>query len=104
MTDMSEKTLSLTSFTVINEGTNQSVSVTTKSLDVKIIGTKSQLNSLNVANITAVVDMSEKADNFIGMTEMPVKININSKFNQCWSYGSYTVNVTAARKSDESGA
>ena len=103
-TDMSEKTLSLTNFSVINEGINQTASVTTKSLDVKIIGTKSQLNSINVSNITAVVDMSEKADNFIGMTEMPVKININSKFNNCWSYGTYTVNVTATRKSEESSS
>ena len=46
--------------------------------------------------------MSAKASSFIGMAEMPVTININSKFDKCWTYGNYTVDVTSVQKSEES--
>ena len=100
MTDMETKTFSVTNFNVINEGDDQSTSVSTKSLNVTLIGSKDQLPNITASNITAVIDMSAKAPNFIGMAEMPVSIKINSKFNSCWAYGSYTVNVTSSRKSE----
>ena len=96
--DMETKTLTVTNFNVINEGDDQTTSVSTQSLNVTLIGSKDQLSSITSSNITAVIDMSAKAQNFIGMAEMPVSIKINSKFNSCWAYGSYTVNVTSSRK------
>jgi len=102
MTDISTKTLSLTNFSVINESIDRSTSVTTKSLTIKMLGTKEQLASISSANVTAVVDMSAKASSFIGMAEMPVTININSKFDKCWTSGAYTVDVTSVKKSEES--
>lgn len=104
MTDISIKNISVTNFGIINESADQAASVTTKSLTVRIMGEKNQLSSISSSNITAFVDMSEKASNFIGMTEMPVNITINSKFDKCWIYGSYTVDVTAVKKSEESSA
>ena len=104
MTDISLKNITVTNFGIINESSEQTTSVTTKSLTVKIMGTKDQLSSITSSNITAFVDMSEKASNFIGMTEMPVHITINSKFDKCWVYGSYTVDVTAVKKSEESSS
>ena len=104
MTDISLKNITVTNFGIINESSEQTASVTTKSLTVKIMGTKDQLSSITSSNITAFVDMSEKASNFIGMTEMPVHITINSKFDKCWVYGSYTVDVTAVKKSEESSS
>ena len=100
--DMETKTLAVTNFNVINEGDDQTTSVSTQSLNVTLIGSKDQLSSITASNITAVIDMSAKAPNFIGMAEMPVSIKINSKFNRCWAYGSYTVNVTSSRKSETS--
>ena len=100
--DMETKTLTVTNFNVINEGDDQTTSVSTQSLNVTLIGSKDQLSSITSSNITAVIDMSAKAQNFIGMAEMPVSIKINSKFNSCWAYGSYTVNVTSSRKSETS--
>lgn len=102
MTDITVKTLTLTNFNIINEGADQSTSVSTKSLNVTMMGEKEQLASITASNVTAVIDMSLKASNFIGLAEMPVTININSKFNACWAYGNYTVNVNAVRKSDVS--
>ena len=104
MTDMDTKTISLTNFSIINEGLDRSTSVTTKSLTIKMIGTKDQLASITASNVTAVVDMSAKTSSFIGMAEMPVSININSKFDKCWVYGSYTVDVTSVQKSEESSS
>ena len=100
--DMETKTLTVTNFNVINEGDDQTTSVSTQSLNVTLIGSKDQLSSITSSNITAVIDMSAKAQNFIGMAEMPVSIKVNSKFNSCWAYGSYTVNVTSSRKSETS--
>lgn len=100
--DMETKTLAVTNFNVINEGDDQTTSVSTQSLNVTLIGSKDQLSTITSSNITAVIDMSAKAPNFIGMAEMPVSIKINSKFNSCWAYGSYTVNVTSSRKSETS--
>ncbi len=102
MTDMTLKTLTLSDFSVINEGTEQSTSVSAKSLSITLIGSKEQLASLTASNVTAVIDMSQKSSNFVGMAEMAVTVNLNSKFDLCWVYGSYTVSVTASRKSENS--
>ncbi len=101
--DMNTKILTLTNFTVINEGAEQTTEVSTKSLNVTLIGPQEQLSSITASNVTAVIDMSLKSSNFIGLAEMPVSVNINSKFNKCWVYGSYTVNVNSTKKT-ESGA
>lgn len=98
--DMTQKTLTLTDFSIINEGAEQTTEVSTKSLNVTLIGTKEQLSSITASNVTAVIDMSLKSSNFIGLAEMPVTVNLNSKFNQCWVYGNYTVNVNAAKKTE----
>ncbi len=92
-TKLSSKKITLSSFTVINEAVDRKATVSTKSIDIILIGAKDQISSISAANLTAVVDMSSKG-NFTGFAEMPVTISINSKFPFCWSYGTYQVDVS----------
>lgn len=104
MSDMMSTALTLNKFSVINEGSDQTTTVSTQSITVTLIGDKDQISRISASNITAVIDMSSKSATFIGFTEMPVTIYINNKFDKCWVYGSYTVNVTATKKSETSTA
>ncbi len=92
MSGMQTKKITLNKFTVINESSDRKATVSTKSLEVTLIGTKEQLSSITAANVTAVINMEQK-NNVVGFIEMPVTININSKFSSCWAYGTYTANV-----------
>ena len=96
MSGMSSKTLAIDNFTVINEGTDRKATVSTKSLAVTVIGLKEDIDKLTSAHLTAVIDMQQK-NSFVGFVEMPVTININSKFSSCWVSGSYTADVNVTR-------
>lgn len=98
MTDMVSKNLTIDKFTVINESSDRKATVSTKSLNVVLIGPKNQISSITAENLTAVIDMQQK-NNFVGFVEMPVKININSKFSSCWVYGTYTADVNVTQSS-----
>ena len=104
--EMTTKQIILKDFTIINESENRKTKVTTKSLAVKVVGSKDQINNLNASNLTAVVDMSSKVS-FSGLGSMPVSISINGRFPQCWSYGTYEVDVnvtdTSQNNSNSSG-
>lgn len=90
---MASKTVTISKFTVINEADDRKATVSTKSIDITLVGAKEQISNISAANVTAVVDMSSKG-NFTGFAEMPVTISINSKFPLCWSYGTYQVDVS----------
>ncbi len=89
---LTTKKIRLKNFSILNEGENRKTTVSTKSIDISVVGLKSQLSSLTAENVTAVVDMSTKVS-FSGYGSVPLKININSKFPFCWAYGSYEVDV-----------
>lgn len=89
---ISTKKVTLSKFTVINASTEKNTAVSTKSIEITLVGEKQQINMINNSNLTAVVDMSQKAS-FTGFAEMPVTISINSKFPFVWVTGSYEVDV-----------
>ena len=94
---MSTKRITLSSFTLVNVAQDIKATVSTKSLDITLVGAKEQISSITSANITAVVDMASKGS-FTGIAEVPVSISINSKFPMCWSYGTYLVDVSVTDK------
>lgn len=89
---LATKTMTITNFTVINQSANRSAVVSTKSIDIQLVGDKDQINQINAANVTAFVNMSSKTDT-TGFMEMPVTISINSKYPFCWTLGTYQVDV-----------
>lgn len=96
LSGMTTKTLTIDKFTVINESSDRKPTVSTKSLAVTLIGPKEQIDAITPANLTAVIDMQQK-NSFVGFVEMPITININSKFSSCWVYGLYTADVNVIR-------
>ncbi len=98
---LTTKKIRLKKFSILNESENRKTTVSTKSIDISIVGLKSQLSSLTAENVTAVVDMSTKVS-FSGYGSVPLKININSKFPFCWAYGSYEVDVNVEDTSKNS--
>lgn len=92
---LAEKKITLSKFTIINDSPNRKTNVSTKSIDVVLIGEKNQINTITASNITAVIDMSSKIS-FSGYGSMPVTISINSKFPSVWTYGTYEVDVNVA--------
>lgn len=92
MTGMQTRKITIDNFEVINESSDRKATVSTKSLEITLIGPKEQITAIKPENLTAVINMEQK-NNFVGFIEMPVTININSKFSSCWVYGTYTANV-----------
>ncbi len=93
--DMISKTFKTSKITVVNQRGDRTTTVNNQNIEVTIIGPKDEVNKLNSSNITGIIDMSSKTE-FEGTTEMPVTININSKFSGCWAYGTYTSFVTVS--------
>lgn len=107
MSDMSTKTLTVSKIDIIGQTSGNLKMVYTQSVDVVMIGPKSQISAIASSNVTGVVDMSESNSGDGQISEENVKFNINSKFSGCWVYGSYKVSVvpyteTSTASSDNS--
>lgn len=100
LSDMTTKTVPVTRFTLANMGSDQTATVSTKSINVKVIGPKSKLAALTSNDIRAVVDLSEKSSLKNGIVEMPVAISFGNNYSDCWVQGSYTVNVSFSPKTN----
>ena len=70
--------------------------VTSKSINVTVIGPKEDINKLTQKNITAVIDTSNSSGK-TGSVEMPVTFRF-SGVKTCWAYGTYHANVTISKK------
>ena len=98
---ISSKKITISSFTIVNQVADKKTTVSTKSIVVTVIGDTEQIKNLTAANLTAVVDMSARST-IAGVLEMPVTININSKFPFCWVKGTYKVDVSITDKEESS--
>ena len=100
--DMTQRTIAVNKFEVIGQSSDKVTKVTTKSINVTVIGPTSQVSSISSGNITAVVDMSESNASSSQYSEEPVTFGINLKFSECWVYGSYQVDVVTSNASEVS--
>lgn len=92
LSSLSSKKLVVEKFTVQGLASGYSAEVTQKSLEVTVYGTSSQIDSLNAADITAVIDVSASGG-MKGSVSMPVTFAIE-KGSSCWVSGSYKANLT----------
>lgn len=90
------KTFTVEKFTVEGLGSSYTSEVTSKSIDVTVIGSKTDIEKLTASQITAVIDTST-ASGKTGSVEMPVSFRF-SGVTSCWAYGSYQANVTINKK------
>lgn len=100
MSGMSTKNVALTKFKFINQGNDQNAVVSTKSVNLTLIGPKSKLSAIKASDITAIVDLSEKSTITNGIVEMPLSFTFGDNYSDCWVQGSYTVNVSFSAKSN----
>jgi len=91
MSSMSSKKVSTNKFEFLNLSDGKKASCTTSSLSIDVIGPLSELKNIKPNNISVQIDLNGK-ENFTGITELPVKVIIESN-DKCWIYGNYTVNV-----------
>ncbi len=97
---MTEKNITLqqSNFVIENQGPDQTAAVANKSLSVLVIGPSQKINLLTSVSVTARIDMADKSTLTEGYVERPVKIEFKDPFTQCWSEGTYTVNVKLSPK------
>ena len=70
--------------------------VTSKSVDVTVIGYKDDLDKMTAKQITAVIDTSNSSGK-TGSVEMPVTFRFEGS-TSCWAYGAYHANITITQK------
>ena len=92
LSSLSSKKLVVEKFIVQGLASGYSAEVTQKSLEVTVYGTSSQIDSLNAADITAVIDVSASGG-MKGSVSMPVTFAIENG-SSCWVSGSYKANLT----------
>lgn len=97
LSDVKTKEVKLTDFTLENVDPNSLAIVTTTDIVVTIAGQQDTLSSLKADNITATIDLKSKGADFVGFTEIPVKIKIDDG-KYCWVVGKYSVNVNVEKK------
>lgn len=83
---------------LLNLGSEQTASITTQSLEIKVVGPKSKISTMKLSDIKASVDMSEKSTITNGIAEMPLRIEFSKGYQDCWSQGSHSISITFSPK------
>ena len=96
LSSMASKKLTVSQFTTEGLSSDYTSEITSKSISVTVIGSKSDIEKLTASNVTAVLDTSDFSGK-TGSVEMPVTIRF-SGVNTCWALGSYQANVTITKK------
>lgn len=97
MSSMAKRSIQVTDIQVKNLAENLQASVSTKSINVTVIGPDSELGMLTSNNLSATIDMSDVSD-FTGSTEKPAAISLSGT-SRSWVYGSYSATVSVSSKS-----
>lgn len=87
--NLATKTLKVSNFNLVNVPKGMSAKMITQALEVKMRGTKSQVDKLKTSNVTAVIDFTDTKTG-------TVKINaqITSSVSGVGAVGTYTVSAT----------
>ncbi len=96
LSGFSSKIFTVEQFSVQGLSDDYTSEVTSKSIDVTVIGSKSDIEKLTASQITAVIDTSDSSGK-TGSVEMPVTFKF-SDVTSCWAYGTYQANVTISKK------
>ena len=96
LSGLSSKSFTVDKFKVEGLSDDYTSTVTSKSIDVTVIGSKSDLDKLSASQITAVIDTSDSSGK-TGSVEMPVTFRFSGT-TSCWAYGKYQANITITKK------
>ena len=87
--DLATKTLKVSNFNLVNVPKGLSAKMITQALEVKMRGTKSQVDKLKTSNVTAVIDFTDTKTG----TEK-INAQITSSVSGVGAVGTYTVSAT----------
>ncbi len=95
LSSFKSKTFTVSKFSVQGLSKEYNASVTQNNMTITVIGPEDQINKLNDASFTALIDTSDMQGT-IGSVQMPVTISISGA-DKCWVYGSYKANLTISK-------
>lgn len=98
----STTTVTVSDFTFRNVAEGSTATATTTDLEVQVAGPEDYISSLTGDDITATIDLSSMGSDFEGSTEIPATITFDN--NNCWAYGSYSVNVSVTKDTESSSS
>ena len=90
-TEFDTRKISVSDFTINNLPKEYSYNISTKNLEVALIGDKNNLKDITDSDISCVIDASNLKGK-TGSMQLPVDISIYDN-NNCWIYGNYIINV-----------
>lgn len=96
LSSFASKVFKVDKFEVVGLSSQYTAEVTSKSINVTVIGPAADIEKLDSSKITAVIDTSTSPGK-TGSVEMPVTFRF-SGVDTCWAYGSYQANVTITKK------
>lgn len=96
LSGMVSKTFTVDQFKVEQLPGEYKSEVTSKSIDVLVVGSKASIEKLSASQITAVIDTSNSSGK-TGSVEMPVTFRF-SGVTDCWASGNYQANITITKK------
>ena len=91
-----ETELPVTNFNISNAPEDKEITVVTKSLDVRVVGSAAQINMLTTDSVYAKIDLAEYAGKN-GTVEVPVQIGVTDS-TSCWIVGKYSVQILISDK------
>lgn len=91
-----EARVTTANISVTKKPAGKNVELTTKSLEVILIGSEAQVGKLTGDSVSCTVDMTNYAEQ-TGIIEVPVTVTVSGA-DSCWSVGSYSVYVTITDK------
>ncbi len=95
-TKFKSKTFKVDKFTVEGLSDKYRAEINQNSIEVSVIGPKSQIESLDADEITAVIQTSN-SEGIVGSVPMPVTFKFKNS-DSCWAYGTYSANVSITEK------
>ena len=96
LSSFTAKVFKVDKFEVVGLSGEYTAEVTSKSINVTVIGPSADIEKLDSSKITAVIDTSTSPGK-TGSVEMPVTFRF-SGVDTCWAYGSYQANITINKK------
>lgn len=97
-----EVQLPVTNFNISNAPEDKEITVVTKSLDVRVVGSAAQINMLTSDSVYGKIDLAEYAEKN-GSVEVPVTVGVTDS-TSCWIVGKYSVQIRVADKVEEPAA
>ncbi len=102
MNGYEEQSIYTSNIRIINAPEGKLAELSTRSIEIRVVGTSAQIAKLTGESVFCTVDLSSLQDQN-GSLEVPVTVTINNA-DSCWAVGTYTAHITISDKPEETPA